>query len=160
MSDADEGLRVWGGTVRLQAELMMSDGRTLIGALHCLPLAPSHSGSETPGDVLNRPEAFLPLTLPGERVVFVGKDQLLIVTVHPEEQVEDPDRRSAARSVGLRIELVSGETFEGMLALELPPNRPRALDYLNQAPGFFPLRAGDAIRYINRRYVRLATPLT
>ena len=49
--------------------------------------------------------------------------------------------------------------FALMLDGELPPDRLRALDFLNSSAQFFPLRTGNAVRVLNRNHVRTASPL-
>jgi hypothetical protein len=149
----------WGNTLRIRAEVLLTGQRTLTGFIHLLPLASVHSGPETPEDVLNRAGGFFPLTDNDERTVFVAKQQVLLVALAAESLFDDPDRVHAARSIGLRIELSDGSELSGIVALELPPTRSRALDFLNEGTGFFALHVPEAVRYVNRSHVRLATPL-
>lgn len=137
----------------------MAGGRTIDGFLHLLPVASSHSGPETPGDLLNRTEQFFPLTDESGDTVFLAKEQTLVVTVAPTLSIHDPDRFNAARNIALSLEMVDGSAFTGTVVSELPPDRTRALDYLNHAAGFFALLSPGEIRYVNRGHIRLATPL-
>jgi hypothetical protein len=57
------------------------------------------------------------------------------------------------------VVLQGGEEFHGRATLELPPNRARALDYVNGAGGFFALWTDGIARYINKSLVRLIRPL-
>ncbi|HEV8355832.1 MAG TPA: hypothetical protein VGQ17_03595 [Gemmatimonadales bacterium] len=149
----------WGNTLRLRAEVLITGGRTLTGFLHLQPIAPVHSGPERPEDVLNRGDGFLPVTTEDDYTVFVAKEQVVVVAVATDLPVDDPDRVHAARSIGLRVELTDGSVFAGIVALEQPPSRSRALDFLNDGTGFFALHAPEAIRFVNRRHIRLVTPL-
>jgi hypothetical protein len=149
----------WGNTLRIRAEVLLTGRRTLTGFLHLLPLASIHSGPETPEDVLNRAVGFFPITDDDERAVIVGKSQVLVVRLAAESLFDDPDRVGAARSIKLRVELTDGSEVSGIVALELPPTRSRALDFLNEGTGFFALHVPEAVRYVNRSHVRLVTPL-
>lgn len=148
----------WGSTLRVRAEVLITGGRTLFGALHLQPLALFHSGPETPEDALNRNEAFFPLTSE-KQTVFLAKSQVIAVTVRSMLPVRDVERLEAARSLGMQVELSDGSNFTGAVTSELPPDRARVLDYLNHATGFFCLIDQDAMRFVNRFHVRLVTPL-
>lgn len=156
MTTAESVTRDWGETVRIKAEVQATGGRVFTGFLHLLPFASIHLGPETPEDVLNRGEAFFPLTDDQEQAVFLAKAQVILVAVeHPQR---DPDRSIAALTIGLRIELSDGSEHAGTVRSELPPTRTRAIDFLNQGDGFFGLYTADTVRYINRKHVRAVSP--
>jgi hypothetical protein len=156
MTTAETVTRDWGDTVRIKAEVLATGGRVFSGFLHLLPYASIHLGPETPDDVLNRDEAFFALTDDREQAIFLAKAQVILVAI--EHAQRDPDRSSAARTIGLRIELSDGSDHTGTVASELPPTRTRAIDFLNQSVGFFALYTSDTVRYINRTHVRAVSP--
>jgi hypothetical protein len=110
--------------------------------------------------MLNREERFFALTVSGEAPLLIAKTQVMVVTVPEVMAGNDPQRASAARSLALRVELSDGSSRDGIVTLELPPDRARPLDFLNFAPGFFSLHAADAVLLINRAHIRTATPIT
>lgn len=158
MTTAEPGTRDWGSTVRVRAEVHATGGRIYSGFLHLLPFASIHLGQETPDDVLNREEAFFPLTDATDHTVFLCKAQVLLVAM---EQVsgQDPDRMSVARTIKLTVELSDGGVYSGTVSSELPPTRTRAIDFLNSSSGFFSLHDAETVRYINRSQVRRVIPL-
>lgn len=158
MTAQEPGSQAWGNTLRIRAEVLVTGGRTLIGFLHLQPLASFHSGPETPEDVLNRDEAFFPLTSE-QQTFFVAKDQVVAVTVRTMLPLNDLDRVEAARTLGLSVVLSDGSELAGAVTSELPPGRARLLDYLNHASGFFCLVDQDAMRFVNRIHVRHVSPL-
>lgn len=149
----------WGGTLPVRSALLVTGGRTLVGDIHLQPNAPSHSGPETVADTLARDDAFFPLTGVEGHALLVAKAHVLALDVPPEAEPQDTERLSAARPLRLEVELSDGSTHIGTVACELPSDRPRPLDLMNERPGFFPLRTADVVRYINRAHVRLVTPL-
>lgn len=159
MTAPDPALRNWGSTLRVRAEVLVTGGKTLIGDLHLLTVASSHSGPETPEDLLNRPDGFFPLTDDTGQTTFLAKTQVLSVGIVAALPEDDPDRLSAARSIALWVELSDGSEHTGTVSSELPPDRRRALDFLNHGAGFFGLRSDDGVKLLNRRHLRVVTPL-
>jgi hypothetical protein len=148
----------WGNTLRVRAEVLVTGGRTLSGYLHLQPLSNVHSGPETPVEALNRHESFFPLTSE-TGTVFLAKSQVLMVAIKAELSADDPDRISAAKTLSMRVQLSDGTEFLGAVHSELRPDRPRVLDFLNLAEGFFGLLGPDGLRFVNRFHIRLVTPL-
>lgn len=149
----------WLSTRREQVDVYLTDRRILSGVVHLQMTARHHSGPETAVDLLNREELFFPLVLEGEQPVFVAKRQVLFLRLPTQPAIEDPDRASAARRIELEIELADGTLLEGIVMIELPPDRLRALDFLNSAPEFFSLWTAEAVRVVNRNHIRAASPL-
>lgn len=158
MTGDSEPDKPWGNTLLVRAEVRGTGGRRLTGYVHLQPNAPGHNGPETLEDLLGRPGGFFPLTDERHHTVFLAKDQVLAVSIAADAGLEDPARLSAARNLGLEVELSDGTALAGTVPLELPPARNRAIDFLNQSSGFIGLHAADAIHFVNRRHVRVATP--
>jgi hypothetical protein len=152
-------MSTWGSTVRQQVEITLTDRRLIAGEIHLQPYAQNHAGQETPIDLLNRIDPFFAVTLDGEVPIFLSKAHVLYLRLGAQPSITDPDRASAAKSMSLELELADGVVFEGMVTLELPPSRARALDFLNMAPPFFALWTPEAVRLINRVHVRAVSPL-
>lgn len=149
----------WMTTRRERVEVRLTDRRPLIGDIYLQPTARLHAGPETATDLFNRDEPFFALMLEGEQPLFVAKAQVLYVQLPPQPAIDDPERASAARRIELEIELADGSLHEGVVMIELPPDRLRALDFLNVAPSFFPLWSPESVRIINRTHLRAASPL-
>jgi hypothetical protein len=146
-------------TRRQRVELLLTGRRVIAGDVHLQLGAEAHSGPESPLDLLNRQEPFFAVTLDGEQPVFIAKSQLLQLKLPPQSTLDDPVRESAARRLELEVELADGSLFEGVVMMELPPDRPRLLDFLNLATRFFALRTPDAVRLLNRDHVRAVSPV-
>jgi hypothetical protein len=50
----------------------------------------------------------------------------------------------------VRVHMAGGESFEGVLAIEMPDETNRASDYLNGDDLFFPLRMPGGTRLVNK----------
>ncbi len=149
----------WLDTRRQRVELLLSGGRVIVGDIHLQLLAQNHSGPEAPLDLFNRDELFFAVTLDAEQPIFVAKGQVLAATLPPQPALDDPARESAARRLELEVELTDGSLFEGVVMMELPPDRARLLDFLNLTPRFFALSTPEAVRVLNRDHVRAVSPL-
>lgn len=159
MTTPEPAVRAWGNTLRVRAEVFLSGGRTMVGDLHLMSAASLHSGPETPEELLNRPDRFFPLTVESDQTVFLAKHQVLSVGTSAEASEDDSDRRSAARQIPLGVELSDGTELIGTASSELPPDRARALDFLNLGTEFFGLRSDHEVRFVNRSHIRVVTPL-
>lgn len=149
----------WGATQRITAQAVTAEGVVLEGDLHLLARMAYPPGPETPLEMLNRADAFFALTQDDSIVTFVSKAQVAVVSCRGQAPFQDPARANAAKTIGLNVVMYGGEELQGFAALELPPSRARALDYLNGAGRFFALWTDDVTRYINKDFVRLIRPL-
>lgn len=148
----------WGTTLQVPATLHMSDGGELVGSLHVQSAVAHHPGPETLVELLNRAEPFLVLALEEDGVRFVPKAQVALVE-SPLPGAEDGDRRSAVRFINLEVEMMSALVLTGYAESELPPNRSRAQDFLNDSGAFFPLTADDTLWAVHRTHVRSVRPV-
>jgi len=146
--------------VAIPATLLLAGGGTRVGEVYVMERVPQHAGSETPLDMLNRPDPFFPFRSrkDGEGVLLVAKARTVSLTV-PRADNLDPARLSAAKKVSLELTLADGSKLSGWAALELPEYHSRLLDYLNAAAEpFFAIREADAVHLVNRAHVLFARP--
>ncbi|HEX5386312.1 MAG TPA: hypothetical protein VFW66_06430 [Gemmatimonadales bacterium] len=148
----------WGSIRQESAEVMLAEGVRVEGSLHLLSRDAYPPGPETPLEMLNRPEAFFALTQADGGVLFVPKSQAAVLSCHHHAPPTDPERFSAAKLVALEVVVVGGTELRGRAALELPPSRARALDYVNGPDPFFALWTDDVTHYINKALVRTVRP--
>ena len=149
----------WGSILQEAAEVVLADGVPIDGSLHLLSRTDYPPGPETPLEMLNRSDPFFALTQATGGVVFVPKAQTAVVTCHHHAPPVDPERFSAAKLVALDVTLIGGRELRGRAAVELPPERSRALDYVNGPGAFFALWTDDVTHYVNKSLVRSIRPL-
>ena len=53
----------------------------------------------------------------------------------------------------MRISLAGGTSLLGRLAIRMPPERARVLDYLNSAPRFVPLLGERQVTLVQKHFV-------
>jgi len=148
----------WGTTLLVPATLHLSDGTEFGGSLHVQSAVAHHPGPETVVELLNRPEPFLVLILEEDGVRFVPKAQVALVESTAPE-AEEGDRRSAVRFLNLEVEMMSARVLQGFAESELPPNRSRAQDFLNDGGAFFPLTTEGTLWAVHRTHVRSVRPV-
>jgi hypothetical protein len=126
------------------------------GFLSLSPQAELHEGPETLLERLNAEAHVVPFQLPESDAV------LLVMSRHIEwvDAGATVDSR-LVRRVSFRptreeevvVRLAGGESFEGVLAIEMPDELNRASDYLNGDESFFPLRMPGGTRLVNKQRV-------
>ena len=149
----------WAATERLAVEILLAEGVTLRGELHLQPRVAAHEGTETPLELLNRPEPFFALSV-ADGITFVSREQVAAVSCEPPQAgPDDPDRRNAATRFALEVVLWGGATYRGWALNEMPPARARTLDYLNTSGRFFAVSTDTETRYVNRSHVTVVRPI-
>jgi hypothetical protein len=152
-------MSAWVNTNRVPVEILLTGQRIVSGDIHLQPFAEHHAGAETPVDLMNRAEQFFVVTLEAGQPVFLARSQVMYVKLSAQAAIDDPERASAARRIGLELELADSSLVEGVVSLEMPPDRTRTLDFLNFGPDFFAVWTPESIRIVNRNHVRAVSPL-
>ncbi len=150
----------WASTRRLPVRVTLAEGLLIQGEVHLQPRVAWRDGPETPLELLNRSEAFFPMSLPHGEVVFVARAQVASMLYQEDHLFDDPARESAARHIPLEVMMMGGAEHRGVAHSELPPTRARALDFLNAPERFFTLVLEDGTLCIHRAFVRAVRPLS
>jgi hypothetical protein len=150
----------WASTNRLTVRVTLAEGLVIQGDVHLQPRVAWRDGPETPLELLNRVEAFFPMSLPNGEIVFVAKEQVAMLGYAAVVTFDDPERKVAARTIPIEVMMVGGHEHRGVAVSELPPARSRALDFLNAPERFFQLMTEEGTLCLNRRFVRAARPLS
>lgn len=148
----------WSKTERLSADVLFADGGVLHGDLHLQPASAYHLGAETPLDMLNRPDAFFPVTLPDGGVALVAKSQTAVVVCKRVGESADTERQFIAKTVPLVVRMAGGAEYSGTAVHEMPPTHARPLDFLNEPSRFFSITDEDTTWHINRALVQHVLP--
>ncbi len=149
----------WGSILQEAAEVLLADGVPIDGSLHLLSRTDYPLGPETLLEMLNRSDPFFALTRAGGGVLFIPKAQTAVITCRHHAPPNDPERFSAAKLVALDVVMLGGRELQGRAAIEMPPERSRALDYVNGPGAFFALWTDDVTHYVNKSLVRTIRPL-
>jgi hypothetical protein len=131
------------------------------GMLHGFVFAQStpYGGHEEPADVLNGREPFFPIQSRAGATLLVAKDQVLEAA--PDVPAElDELQRASARWAEVELTLEDGTRRRGSVAIEMPHERPRVLDFVNlDGDRFLTLYAGGASTLVNRQAIACIRPL-
>ena len=119
----------------------------------------SHGGEENVDDLMNDDSVFFPVRLrpPETGTVLVAKAHVHYMIVPPlGGDARVAVEREAAARLEVSVELDDDEVLQGAIFAALPPERRRALDFLN-APGnaFFVLVQENNDCLVNRARVQL-----
>lgn len=119
------------------------------------PFAQSHHGAETPSDIFNVSQAFIPLFRDGGDVVLVRRDAITWVMVSEPRQAEWHyfDARAGFPDAGIHIEFDTGGHIDGRVALVGPDGSQRVLDVVNREEGFLHVERDDELFLVNLKRV-------
>ena len=121
--------------------------------LYLAECAERHSGTETPSDLINNGDEFLPATDPEGRVVILRRSSIMVLSVAAEfeassEEEMRADEQLTRLAVDLRLE--NGVSLRGEMIYWRPEGQRRIQDYLNTAERFIPVRDGNTVHLVNR----------
>lgn len=136
----------------LSAEVLCADGRSLSGRIFIPVTASRHTGPMRAEEWINEPANFFPF-LPddSETPMFLSKQEILALSVPASADPTLPDDpESPARRL---IVECGGRRFEGSVALDMPADHARVLDFLNRPEGFLTLRLGDRHHFVQKRRI-------
>ncbi len=127
-------------TVQLATELHCLDGGVLRGHVYMAALSAVHAGPMLPQEWINSPPVFFPFRKDDGETLLVNKHQVLAMSVEappPDEQAWQP-----AGPVRHAVVEAGGTQFEGEVAIDMPENQRRLVDYLNRPEAFLCLLSG------------------
>lgn len=111
----------------------------------------SHTGRELIIDVLNSDRSFIPLEdILQDEILMIGKNRFMEVELAERDLLLET---SEAREIPVQIELIDGDVVEGSFYTELPPDKLRLSDYLNNTPQFIYLYREQADLILNKDYI-------
>jgi hypothetical protein len=143
-------------TVQLATELHCVDGAVLRGHVYMAALSAVHAGPMQPQEWINSPPAFFPFRREDGAMILVNKHQVLAMSVvavplEPEDELWEP--ASLVRRVMVEA---GGKRFEGDVAIDMPENQQRLVDYLNRSESFLCLVSGENHLLVRKEFVARA----
>lgn len=138
-------------TVQVATELHCLDGGVLRGYVYMSALSAVQAGPMQPQEWINSPPVFFPFRREDDETLLVNKHQVLAMSVEIPPPVDDgwrppvPVRRAVVEAGGKR--------FEGTVAIDMPENQRRLVDYLNRPEAFLCLVSGTRQVLIRKELV-------
>jgi hypothetical protein len=137
---------------RLAVILTLVGGACLHGYIFVQPAAHGFPG-ESALRVFNGDEPFFPIQLEGGEVILVAKDRVAEV-LWSALPAEDDVRLQSAGRMRLDVTLAGGSARSGLVLVEMPSQRARPLDFLNQHDQrFLTLYDDEGVRLLNLRQI-------
>ena len=155
MSEKTDGAIYRAPTEIAPATALLCDGSVLKGLLHLHADASAPGGFESVQHLLDDAESFFAMTQDSGRVALVGKQQ--VVTVRSDRPTEEA--LPGTTTLEMEIQLSTGVTLNGRANWSAPPAHARAIDFLNESPGFLCLNTKEGPVYINTTHIRAAYPV-
>jgi hypothetical protein len=137
---------------RVEVELLLLGAGRQRVSVFLAEFSSVHEGHERLGDLLCGETEFIPAVDPGtEKAVLIRVESIGAALAGPIEALDDDAALPTEHEVD--VTLLDGQSLAGVLSFVQPPERSRIVDYLNDAPPFFPLIVGDRVAFINKKRV-------
>ncbi len=136
--------------------LFTADGMVQEGVIFLSPYASTHTGQQSPLDLMREKEQFFPFRSQAGNFTLVNKDAITHLRYQPEEHQEPP----FGEPMQVQVTFFGGELLQGTLTLNMPQGKNRLIDYINAAPGWFALQGSEAGYLANGALIREIQPLT
>ncbi|MCL2219495.1 MAG: hypothetical protein FWC23_05780 [Chitinispirillia bacterium] len=134
--------------------IQLPGGAQSAGMVYLPTAAPDHTGPMRLVEWLNSPEIFFPFRdRSGTDPVLINKDNVIILTAYHDRDTGEYDETDDTYKRGVRIEIHPGEVIEGRMVIDMPYNRNRALDVLNDPRQFIYLIDSGKEVHINKRFI-------
>jgi len=119
------------------------------------PFAQSHHGAETPSDIFNASQGFIPLYREGGEVLLARHDGITWVMIGQPQQTEwyYYQTRAGVPDAAVHLEFDTGTHLDGRIALVGPAGGQRVLDIINRQEGFLHLERDDELFLVNLKRV-------
>ena len=139
--------------LRVPVQVALRGEDPVEGFLSLAPQAELHDGPETILERLNETVRMVPFHRADTGAVILFTRRQIDYVVASSDVHAELIRPATFMTTGeerLRVRLLGGAAFEGMLHMEQPEEFNRASDYLNGLEDFFPLDANDGTLLINK----------
>lgn len=135
-------------------ELVMVNGLRIHGETFLQLQGIYLTGPQRVGELLNGDETYLPVRT-GSQVQLVNLEQVVSVSLSAE--LEFDPLLTLGEEHQVRVEPVAGDTLEARIFVNLPGNKSRVKDFLNQKIRFLPFLNNDRVVYFARERILRVT---
>jgi hypothetical protein len=112
-------------------------------------------GAERVGEVLNHPEAFLPVRdADADRVYLYNKRSIACLTVlEPDRREWEVEELEFSPAEKVEVTLTDGQVLRGIAYLDPRPEKSRVSDLLNRPEEFMVLVREEGVTYVSKRHI-------
>lgn len=139
-------------TVPLDAEIRYFDERLLVGRIFLPARAPHHGGATRPDEWMNQATGFFPFVPDGGGAPMILNKRYVVVLTVPADAPELESRQELGAHQRVEIECGSLR-LSGIVAIEMPENQQRLLDFMNRPEAFLALRDGGRRHLIQKNRI-------
>ncbi|MCU0607036.1 MAG: hypothetical protein MUF78_06380 [Candidatus Edwardsbacteria bacterium] len=136
------------------------DGQELKGDLFLSRTAKRRAGQETVLDYMNEAEEFFPLKVAEDRTVrMINKRRVIALEVAAAVEFGDEETATAgAKQERMTVIFKTHHRLSGTGYIEMPPQKSRIIDFLNQGSQFFLMKDGGTAHVCNRKQISYVIP--
>lgn len=138
----------------LAVALFLTDGVVREGVVFLSSFSPARDGRQTLLEVFREREPFFPFRDNSESFALVNKNAI----THARFVEEEEEELALGEELSVRIVFFGGELLQGKIRLAMPEGQNRLQDYVNAAPGFFPLEGAEYRYIVNGALIREIAP--
>jgi hypothetical protein len=143
---------------RVAAEVHLPGGAPRKVVLFLAEAAGHHAGPESPGDVFNGADEFVPAFDEAARAMsFLQRGALSVVRFSRDLDTGDGEALTLPTEHEVEVHLGDGAVLTGLVSYLRPPESARLVDFLNDPSPFFRLLEADAVALVNKRHVARVT---
>jgi len=143
---------------RAMVQVAMPRHEPLDGALFLSSRCPDRERSETLYELLNSRDRMIPFERSADGLtMLLSRREIGWVSLNPELsplEIFLPPELTIVREELVQVHFLDGSEASGLLQMDLPHQRCRASDYMNNRNDFFPLSTPGRILLVNKRAVR------
>lgn len=140
--------------LRTRVDFQMPTGEAATVAVYLSEFAHDHAGPERLSDLLNGGREFIPgHDLEHDRTVFISTRNVSVARMVLDIETDPDEQYTLPREAEIRVLLRDGQEVTGLLTYIRPEDRARVIDYLNEAPPFFPIVEKDHVALVNKHHV-------
>lgn len=143
---------------RVAAEVHLAGGPPRRVTLFLAEAAVHHAGPESPGDLLNGTDEFVPAyDEAAQAMSFLHRGAVSVVRLARALDPGDAEALTLPTEHEVQVHLTDGTLLAGLVSFLRPPDSARLVDFLNEASPFFRLLEADAVALVNKRHVARVT---
>lgn len=136
----------------VSVRILLDDGRALDGTMFTAETGPTGGPEDVLTHLNDASEEFVPLAH-GEDRFLLNKAGIIWVQISGEAAAQLAPVEEGVQRVLVRMSLAGGLSLVGVLAIVMPPERSRVLDYMNAAGRFLPLFGEGTVTLVQRGFV-------